>query len=79
MSERELFKQSIPQIAEMIVICRGMAPEQYQNFKKEWLAEVARDRPKALPFIRKVFIVIDTYLQEDGAVLSHPISIAKCY
>ena len=66
MSERELFRQSIPQIAEMIMICRRMAPERYQQFKRDWLAEVGRRAEKALPFIRKVFIVIDTYLQEDA-------------
>ena len=73
MSERDLYIQSIPRIVEMIVICQGMAPEQYRDFKKEWLAEVERDQPKALPFIRKVFIVIDTCLEvRKNAVHSRP-------
>lgn len=64
MSERDVFKQFIPLIAKMIVEIQKMEPEQYQEFKKEWLAELARDRPKALPFTEKVLIVIDTYLKE---------------
>lgn len=67
MSERDLFMQSIPQIAEMIVEIQKMEPEQYEEFKRECLEEVKANAPSAAEFIEKVLIVIDTYLQEEGA------------
>lgn len=67
MSERDLFIQSIPQIAEMIVEIQKMKPEQYEEFKREYLEEVKANAPIAVEFIEKVLIVIDTYLQGEGA------------
>lgn len=63
MSERDLFIQSIPQIAEMVVEIQKMEPEQYEEFKREYLEEVKANAPGAVEFIEKVLIVIDTYLQ----------------
>ncbi len=68
MSERDLFMQSIPQIAEMIVEIQKMTPEQYEEFKREYLEEVKANAPGAVEFIEKVLIVIDSYLQEEEVV-----------
>ncbi len=66
MSERELFIQSIPQIAEMIAEVQKMTPQRYEEFKREYLEEVKVNAPSAVGFIEKVLIVIDAYLQEEG-------------
>lgn len=59
MSERDLFFQLRPQIAKIIIIAREMTPEQYQEFKK---AQVEDAPEKCRAFVKKVLIVIDTYL-----------------
>lgn len=61
MSERDLFIQLIPKIVEV----KKMEPEQYEEFKHEYLEEVKTNAPGAVQFIEKVLIVIDTYLQEE--------------
>lgn len=59
MSERDLYFQCIPQIAEMALEIQKMTPEQYQEFKQEHLAEVGKTSPRALEFIKKVYITIE--------------------
>ena len=55
MTERSVFIQAIPQIAEMIVEARKMTVEEFQ----EWHDEVMREVPdKAKPFIEKIFVVV---------------------
>lgn len=68
MSERDLYISLIPSIADMIVEVQKMPREEYLLFKKEFLAEVGRRQPSAFGFIKKVFIVVDTYLQENTVV-----------
>ena len=48
MSERDLYFQCIPQIAEMALEIQKMTPEQYQEFKQEHLAEVRRTSPRGI-------------------------------
>lgn len=59
MTERELFIQSIPQIAEMIVECRKLSEDEFQQWKSEVVRE-ARDGAKS--FIKKVIMVIEDNL-----------------
>lgn len=55
MTERDVFVQAIPQIAEMVVKARKMTVGEFQ----EWHDEVMESVPdKAKPFIKKVFIVV---------------------
>lgn len=59
MSERSLFIQVIPQIAEMIVEARKITVEEFQK----WHDEVMQTTPdKAKPFIEKIFIVVKNNL-----------------
>lgn len=63
MTERELFEQLIPQIAEIIVEARKLSKEQYNKWKQEVLDEVnVNGKPSG--FIKKVFIVIESHLKE---------------
>lgn len=59
MTERELMIECIPQITEMALEIMKMTPEQYQEFKKEHLTEVARMCPVALGFIKKTLVIIE--------------------
>lgn len=64
MTERELFEQSIPMIAEMIVIVSGLTDEEYQ----EWLDEVEAailKSPRARRFAFKVLCIVDKYRQQE--------------
>lgn len=55
MTERSVFIQAIPQIAEMVVEARKLTAEEFQ----EWHDEVMKSVPdKAKPFIEKLFIVV---------------------
>lgn len=55
MTERDLFVQAIPQIAEMVVEARKLTGKEFQ----EWRDEVMKYVPdKVKPFIEKVFIVV---------------------
>ena len=60
MTERELFIESIPMIAEIVVECRKMSSERYAEIKEEILQsapEVTRS------FMKKVFTVVESQLQ----------------
>lgn len=56
MTERELFESCIPQIAEMITICRGLPAEEFERWKRDVMGET-KDSVK--PFIQKIFRVIE--------------------
>lgn len=56
MTERDLFFQYIPQIAEIITVCRKMTAEEYMMFKKKALKESSG---KGRSFIKKVFFVVE--------------------
>ena len=59
MTERALYEQNIPLIAEIVVECRKLTQEEYENFKKNTIANA----PETVRcFIKKVFIVIDDML-----------------
>lgn len=66
MSERSLFVELIPQIAEMVVEVRKMPQERYEQFKREHLEECERRYPKTLEFAKKILIVVDACLGEQG-------------
>ena len=64
MTERELFEQSIPMIAEMIVITSGLTDEEY----REWLDEVKATIPKSSrtrSLVFKVLCIVDKYRQQE--------------
>lgn len=59
MSERELFEENIPMIAEIIIELRKLSAEEYRL----WKAEVLANTPASVKgFIKKIFVVIDKYL-----------------
>lgn len=59
MTERDIFLQAIPRIAEMVVEARKLTVEEFQ----EWHDEVMKSVPdKAKPFIKKVFIFVSNNL-----------------
>lgn len=59
MTERELMVECIPQLTEMALEIKKMTPEQYKEFKQGHLAEVGRTCPRALEFMKKVYIIIE--------------------
>lgn len=56
MTERDFFIEMIPQIAELVVECRKMEKKDYEDYKQEMFNIVD---PRAVPFLKKVFIVIE--------------------
>lgn len=56
MTERDLFEQLIPQIAEMIIEVRKLSVEEFQSWKQETIDAVP-DRAK--PFMGKIFVVVE--------------------
>lgn len=60
MTELDLYLQCIPMIAEIIVICRKLSVQQYEEWKRETM-EAAPDTAKK--FLGKVFIVISSELE----------------
>lgn len=63
MTELDLYLQCIPMIAEMIVICRKLPVQQYEEWKRETL-ETAPESAKG--FLVKVFMVISAELEKVG-------------
>lgn len=59
MSECDLYVQSIPTIAEIIVECRKMSKTEFEKWKQVAI-QSAPDNVKE--FIEKVIIVIDMYV-----------------
>ena len=64
MSKRELIAKCKPLIDEMVSIIKGMTAEQYEEFKRGHLEEVNRTCPKALEFIKDIFVVIEQELSQ---------------
>lgn len=62
MTERDVYIKSIPMIAEMIVLCREMSQQEYEDWKRETMEATA---DKAKEFIRKVLICIDKVMAEE--------------
>lgn len=56
MTEKEFFIEVAPSIAEILVYCRKLSEEEYANYKQETLATID---PRSVPFIKKVFILIE--------------------
>lgn len=67
MSERDLFMENIPQIANLIVEVKKLSKEQYEEWKREYLKEVQIVDLKALTYAAKIVYIIDQYLQKEGA------------
>lgn len=63
MSEYDVFVASIPMIAEMVVRCRRMDKQDYEEWKRE-VIESADDVVRE--FVRKVLICIDIYVAKKG-------------
>lgn len=61
MTERELFEENIPLIAELALECRKMNTKVYMELKEELLQNASE---KSRPFMRKVLLVIDDLLKE---------------
>lgn len=67
MTEREFYISVIPELAELIVLLKDVAPEEKEEIKQETLNN-CKDRPQALKIMEKCWMVIDTQLQEMHAV-----------
>lgn len=59
MTERELFIMCIPQIAEMIVECRKLSEDEFQQWEREFVRTVKSNEKS---FIKKVIMVIEKCL-----------------
>ena len=59
MTERDLYEQNIPLIAEMVIECRKMTAKEYADIKKDILEKAQN---AARPFMRKIFMVIEKLL-----------------
>ena len=58
MTEFDLFVKCIPMIAEMVIICRKLNQQDYEDFK----CEAIKAAPESVKeFIGKVLTVIDKY------------------
>ncbi len=58
MSERDLYEQNIPLIAEMVVISRDITDSEYHN----WMHETIQSVPDEVrSFISKILMVVDKY------------------
>lgn len=59
MTERDVFVQAVPQIAEMVVEARKLTDEEFA----QWKSEVLQDTPERIrPFIEKIYVVIEESL-----------------
>lgn len=56
MTEREVFEENIPVVAEMAVYCKRMSKDQYEKFKTDALKSV---HSESLEFMKKIFTVIE--------------------
>jgi len=63
LTERDLFIQCIPIVAGLIVECRKMSKEHYEEWKREELEKAQDNRYKE--FLSKVMIVIDRMLEKE--------------
>lgn len=64
MTEMEVFKESIPQITELIMEVQEMSDAQYIGFKQKYMETVREIYPEAISFTRKVLLVIEMCLKE---------------
>lgn len=62
MSERDVYIECIPMIAEIIVLCREMSSQEYEDWKREVMENVS---DKAKEFMRKVLICIDSIMTKE--------------
>lgn len=65
MSERDFYIKCVPIIVEIIVLCREMSQQEYEDLKRETMQATA---DKAKDFIRKVLICIDKVMAEEGVI-----------
>lgn len=61
MTERQLFEQCIPQIAEIIIKAKKMTAEEYYKWKEEVIHDM---NGKVTEFAKKIFLIIEEYLPE---------------
>ncbi len=65
MSEREFLAECVPMMVEMVVECRKMSQQEYEDWKREVMEAVP---DKAKDFMRKVLICIDEVLRDKGVI-----------
>lgn len=58
MSEKDIYLMYLPQIAELIIDCQQMTPEDYEQWKQETRESVPDE---AVDFMEKVFVITDKY------------------
>lgn len=59
MTERDVFVQAVPQIAEMVVEARKLTDEEFA----QWKSGVLQDTPERIrSFIEKIYVVIEESL-----------------
>lgn len=68
MTERELFEQQIPRIAEITICAREMSEETYAAWKTKVVEGIAEE---AIEFMEKIFTLIEICLSEERQVQQH--------
>lgn len=66
MSEKELFIQMIPQIAETIVILSHLDREKYASWKEDYLGQLQGKRCEA--YGKKILTVIELFLKKNEKI-----------
>lgn len=79
MTELDLFHQYIPDIAEMIIDQRERTQEQRVQWYKDCVEYAKSLNPFVYDFIRKTFMVIDNYLEENDDTKMMKIEDIKIY
>lgn len=59
MTERDVFMQNIPVIAEMIVEARKLTAGEFEAWREETMEQTPE---KAKPFVQKIFVTITNNL-----------------
>lgn len=59
MTEREFFISCIPMIAEMVVLCRELDGQDYEEWKREVMEHAASP---AKSFMKKVLVAMDNVI-----------------
>lgn len=64
MTERDLFYQHVPEIAEMVINLQEKTQEQREQWKKDCLRHAGGLNPFVYGFICKTLLVVDKHLQQ---------------
>lgn len=63
MSEREFYISIIPDVAEVIALLRNVPKNEKEQIKLEMINN-CKGRPDALRFMKKLWVIIESYLKD---------------